>query len=100
MSERLPAITGRTIFDSVILAHIDLASAVEARKTAPLRGQRVTKEDGLRDTGRAFVPEARSRRRRACFLCVSDRFGELSVCSQVVLVAVGADGHPTPITPS
>jgi acyl-CoA thioesterase YciA len=47
MSERVPAIklvllpkdtnAYGTIFGGVILSHIDLASAVEARKTAPLR---------------------------------------------------------------
>ena len=47
MSERMPAIklvllpkdtnAYGTIFGGVILSHIDLASAVEARKTAPLR---------------------------------------------------------------
>ena len=47
MTERLPAIklvllpkdtnAYGTIFGGVILSHIDLASAVEARKTAPLR---------------------------------------------------------------
>ncbi len=47
MSERVPAIKVLllpkdtnalgTIFGGVILSHIDLASAVEARKTAPLR---------------------------------------------------------------
>src|SRR5215207_4527170 len=47
MAERIPAIklvllpkdtnAYGTIFGGVILSHIDLASAVEARKTAPLR---------------------------------------------------------------
>jgi hypothetical protein len=44
----------------------------------------VAKNDGLRDTERAFLPEARSRRKLAGFLRVSDRFGELSVFSQAV----------------
>ena len=49
MSERAPAIKVRTICGGVILAHIDLASAVEARKTAPLCWQPVAKNDGRRD---------------------------------------------------
>jgi acyl-CoA thioesterase YciA len=59
MSERVPAIkvlllpndtnAVGDIFGGVILAHIDLASSVEARKTAPLRWPPVAKNEGLRD---------------------------------------------------
>ena len=44
----------------------------------------MAKYDGLRDTERAFLPEARSARKLAGFLRVSDRFGEPSVFSQAV----------------
>ncbi len=125
MNERVPAIKVLllpkdtnalgTIFGGVILAHIDLASAVEARKTAPLRY--VTK--AMREVefhAPVFVGDIVS------FYTETARIGRTSITvkvlveverwgggqgervkvteADVVLVAVGADGHPTPITPS
>jgi acyl-CoA thioesterase YciA len=125
MSERVPAIKVLllpkdtnalgTIFGGVILSHIDLASAVEARKTAPLRY--VTK--AMREVefhAPVFVGDIVS------FYTETARVGRTSITvkvlveverwgggqgervkvteADVVLVAVGADGHPTPITPS
>ena len=125
MSERVPAIKVLllpkdtnalgTIFGGVILAHIDLASAVEARKTAPLRY--VTK--AMREVefhAPVFVGDIVS------FYTETARIGRTSITvkvlveverwgggqgervkvteAHVVLVAVGADGHPTPITRS
>ena len=125
MSERVPAIKVLllpkdtnalgTIFGGVILAHIDLASAVEARKTAPLRY--VTK--AMREVefhAPVFVGDIVS------FYTETARIGRTSITvkvlveverwgggqgervkvteADVVLVAVGADGHPTPITRS
>jgi len=49
----------------------------------------VAKNDGLRDTERAFLPETRSRRKLADFLRVSNTFGELSVFSQAANVHRG-----------
>jgi acyl-CoA thioesterase YciA len=123
MSDRLPAIkvlllpkdtnAFGTIFGGVILAHIDLASAVEARKTAPLRY--VTK--AMREVefhAPVFVGDIVS------FYTETSRVGRTSITvkvlveverwgggqgervkvteAEVVLVAIGADGQPTPIT--
>jgi acyl-CoA thioesterase YciA len=125
MSERVPAIKVLllpkdtnalgTIFGGVILSHIDLASAVEARKTAPLRY--VTK--AIREVefhASVFVGGIVN------FYTETARIGRTSITvnvlveverwgggqgervtvteAEVVLVAVGADGHPTPINPS
>jgi acyl-CoA thioesterase YciA len=125
MSERVPAIKVLllpkdtnalgTIFGGVILSHIDLASAVEARKTAPLRY--VTK--AIREVefhAPVFVGDIVN------FYTETARIGRTSITvnvlveverwgggqgervtvteAEVVLVAVGADGHPTPINPS
>ena len=101
-----------TIFGGVILSHIDLASAVEARKTAPLRY--VTK--AIREVefhAPVFVGDIVS------FYTTTTRVGRTSVTVQVlveverwsagqgerlkvteaevILVAVGPDGRPTPI---
>jgi acyl-CoA thioesterase YciA len=125
MSDRVPAIKVLllpkdtnalgTIFGGVILAHVDLASAVEARKTAPLRY--VTK--AIREVefhAPVFVGDIVS------FYTETARLGRTSITvkvlveverwgggqgervkvteAEVVLVAIGADGHPTPITRS
>jgi acyl-CoA thioesterase YciA len=125
MSERVPAIKVLllpkdtnalgTIFGGVILAHIDLASAVEARKTAPLRY--VTKAmHTVEFHAPVFVGDIVS------FYTETARIGRTSITvkvlveverwgggqgervkvteADVVLVAIGADGHPTPISPS
>ena len=124
MSERVPAIKVLllpkdtnalgTIFGGVILSHIDLASAVEARKTAPLRY--VTK--AMREvefhapvflgdivsfyTERARRPHVDHRQGAGRSRTLGRRQGErIKVTeAEVVLVAVGPDGHPTPIAPS
>ena len=124
MNERVPAIKVLllpkdtnalgTIFGGVILAHIDLASAVEARKTAPLRY--VTK--AMREVefhAPVFLGDIVS------FYTETLRVGRTSITvkvlveverwsggqgeriqvteAEVVLVAVGPDGHATPIRP-
>ena len=122
MSERVPAIKVLllpkdtnalgTIFGGVILSNIDLASAVEARKTAPLRF--VTK--AMREVefhAPVFLGDIVS------FYTETTRVGRTSITvkvlveverwsagqgervkvteAEVVLVAVGPDGQPTPI---
>ena len=122
MSERVPAIKVLlppkdtnalgTIFGGVILSHIDLASAIEARKTAPLRY--VTK--AMREVefhAPVFLGDIVS------FYTETLRVGRTSITvkvlveverwgggqgervtvteAEVVLVAIGADGQPTPI---
>lgn len=124
MSERIPAIkvlllpkdTNNlgTIFGGVILSHIDLASAVEARKTA--RQRFVTKAfrevefhapvlvgdivnfytETLR-VGRTSVTVAVSVEVEHWSAGAGDR--EKVTDAEVVLVAVGEDGRPTPIQP-
>ena len=104
-----------TIFGGVILSHIDLASAVEARKTAPHRY--VTK--AMREVefhAPVFVGDLVS------FFTETVRVGRTSITvkvlvqaerwaaaghgehvkvteAEVVLVAVGANGAPIPIRP-
>ena len=103
-----------TIFGGVILAQIDLASAVEARKTAPLRY--VTK--AMREVefhAPVFVGDIVN------FFTEATRVGHTSVTvkvlveverwsgghgehikvteAEVVLVAIGPDGRPTAIRP-
>jgi acyl-CoA thioesterase YciA len=125
MPERVPAIKVLllprdtnalgTIFGGVILSHVDLASAVEARKTAPLRY--VTR--AIREVefhAPVFVGDIVS------FYTETVRVGRTSITvkvlveverwgggqgervkvteAEVVLVAVGANGQPTPIVPS
>jgi acyl-CoA thioesterase YciA len=122
MTERVPAIkllllpkhtnAMGTIFGGVILSHIDLASAVEARKTAPLRY--VTK--AMREVefhAPVFLGDIVS------FYTETLRVGRTSITvkvlveverwsggrgervkvteAEVVLVAVDANGRPTPI---
>ena len=103
-----------TIFGGVILSHIDLASAVEARKTAPLRY--VTR--AIREVefhAPVFVGDIVN------FYTTTSRVGHTSITvkvlveverwgagqgervkvteAEVVLVAIGSDGRPTPIMP-
>ncbi len=125
MAERVPAIKVLllpkdtnalgTIFGGVILSHIDLASAVEARKTAPHRY--VTK--AMREVefhAPVFVGDLVN------FFTETIRVGRTSITvkvrveaerwgagqgeqvmvteAEVILVAVGADGQPIPVKAS
>ena len=122
MSDRIPAIKVLllpkdtnalgTIFGGVILAHVDLASAVEARKTAPHRY--VTKAmNAVEFHAPVFVGDLVN------FFTETTRVGRTSITvkvlveaerwgagkgervkvteAEVVLVAVGADGVPIPV---
>jgi acyl-CoA thioesterase YciA len=103
-----------TIFGGVILSHIDLASAVEARKTAPHRY--VTKAmNGVEFHAPVFVGDLVN------FVTETTRIGRTSITvkvvveaerwgagqgervrvteAEVVLVAIGPDGTPVPIRP-
>ena len=122
MSERVPAIKVLllpkdtnalgTIFGGVILSHIDLASAVEARKVAPRRY--VTKAMRevefhepvfLGDVVNFFTETVRVGRTSITVRVSveSERWGSgqgerVKVTeAEVVLVAVGDDGRPVPI---
>ena len=124
MSERLPAIrvlllpkdTNNlgTIFGGVILAHVDLASAVEARKAAPHRY--VTKAMRevdfhapvhLGDVVSFYTETVRLGRTSITVRVlveaerwVADSAERVRVTeAEVVLVAVDAAGVPTPIRP-
>lgn len=104
-----------TIFGGVILSHIDLASAVEARKTAPRRW--VTKamrevefhEPVFLGDIVSFFTETRRVGRTSITVGVSveaERWGSghgesVKVTeAEVVLVAVDEAGRPTPIRPA
>jgi acyl-CoA thioesterase YciA len=101
-----------TIFGGVILSHIDLASAVEARKASPHRYvTRAMREVEFHEP--VFVGDVVN------FFTETVRIGRTSVTvkvsveaerwgagrgervkvteAEVVLVAVGGDGRPTPI---
>jgi acyl-CoA thioesterase YciA len=101
-----------TIFGGVILSHIDLASAVEARKTAPHRY--VTKAmNGVEFHAPVFVGDLVN------FFTETTRVGRTSITvkvvvvaerwgagqgervrvteAEVVLVAIGSDGTPVPV---
>jgi acyl-CoA thioesterase YciA len=122
MTERVPAIKVLllpkdtnalgTIFGGVILSHIDLASAVEARRTAPHRF--VTK--AIREVEFHapvlvgdivnFYTETRRVGRTSVTVGVRvevERWGaghgerETVTEAEVVLVAVGSDGRPIPV---
>jgi acyl-CoA thioesterase YciA len=103
-----------TIFGGVILSHIDLASAVEARKTASHRY--VTKAmNGVEFHAPVFVGDLVN------FVTETTRIGRTSITvkvvviaerwgagqgervrvteAEVVLVAIGPDGAPVPIRP-
>ena len=126
MSERIPAIKVLllpkdtnalgTIFGGVILSHIDLASAVEARKVAPHRYVTVAMRE-VAFHAQVFVGDLVS------FYTETRRVGRTSVtvgveveverwseghrgervtvtAAEVVLVAIDSDGNPIPVTPS
>jgi acyl-CoA thioesterase YciA len=126
MTERIPAIKVLllpkdtngvgTIFGGVILSHIDLASAVEARKVAPHRYVTVAMRE-VAFHAPVFVGDLVS------FYTETRRVGRTSVtvgveveverwseghqgervtvtAAEVVLVAIDADGNPIPVTPS
>ncbi len=122
MSDRIPAIkvlllpkdtnAFGTIFGGVILSHIDLASAVEARKTAPHRY--VTKAMNavefhapvfVGDLVNFFTETVRVGRTSITVKVIveAERWGaghgeQVRVTkAEVVLVAIGADGLPVPI---
>ena len=101
-----------TIFGGVILSHIDLASAVEARKTAPHRF--VTKAmNGVEfhapvfvgDLVNFFTETARVGRTSITVTVIveAERWGagqgeQVRVTeAEVILVAIGPDGLPVPI---
>jgi acyl-CoA thioesterase YciA len=123
MPERMPAIKVLllpkdtnalgTIFGGVILSHIDLASAVEARKTAAHRY--VTKAMRevefhapvfLGDIVNFYTETVRVGRTSITVKVevVAERWGggrgeDVKVTeAEVVLVAIGANGQPTPVT--
>jgi len=124
MTERIPAIKVLllpkdtngvgTIFGGVILSHIDLASAVEARKVAPHRYVTVAMRE-VAFHAPVFVGDLVS------FYTETRRVGRTSVtvgveveverwseghrgervtvtAAEVVLVAIDAEGHPIPVT--
>ena|SRR5918993_3626341 len=124
MTERIPAIkvlllpkdtNGHgTIFGGVILSHIDLASAVEARKVAPHRYVTVAMRE-VAFHAPVFVGDLVS------FYTETRRVGRTSVtvgveveverwsaghqgervtvtAAEVVLVAIDVDGNPMPVT--
>jgi acyl-CoA thioesterase YciA len=126
MSERIPAIKVLllpkdtngvgTIFGGVILSHIDLASAVEARKVAPHRYVTVAMRE-VAFHAPVFVGDLVS------FYTETRRVGRTSVtvgveveverwsaghqgervtvtAAEVVLVAIDAEGNPIPVTPA
>lgn len=124
MADRIPAIKVLllpkdtnalgTIFGGVILSHVDLASAVEARKTAPHRY--VTKAMNavefhapvfVGDLVNFFTETLRVGRTSITIKVVveAERWGvgygeQVRVTeAEVVLVAIGADGAPVPIHP-
>ena len=123
MSERIPAIKVLllpkdtngvgTIFGGVILSHLDLASAVEARKVAPHRYVTVAMRE-VEFHAPVFVGDLVS------FYTETRRVGRTSVtvgveveverwsaghqgervtvtAAEVVLVAIDADGNPIPV---
>ena len=126
MTERIPAIKVLllpkdtngvgTIFGGVILSHIDLASAVEARKVAPHRYVTVAMRE-VAFHAPVFVGDLVS------FYTETRRVGRTSVtvgveveverwseghrgervtvtAAEVVLVAIDSDGNPIPVTPT
>ncbi len=122
MAQRVPAIkvlllpkdtnAFGTIFGGVILSHIDLASAVEARKTAPRRY--VTKAMRevefhepvlVGDVVNFFTETVRVGRTSLTIrvLVEAERWGEMRgervkvTEAEVVLVSVDESGRPTPI---
>lgn len=124
MSERVPAIkvlllpkdtnVWGTIFGGVILSHIDLASAVEARKLGPhryvtkaLREVEFMEPVFLGDVVNFFTETLRVGRTSVtvrvsveCERWGAGRGEKVKVTeAEVVLVAVDRDGKPTPLRP-
>ena len=130
MTERVPAIkvlllpkdtnAFGTIFGGVILSHIDLASAVEARKTAPhryvtkaMREVEFREPVFLGDIVSFFTDTVRVGRTSVTVRVSveAERWGGGAAASpgsgervsvteaEVVLVAVNAQGQPSPIRP-
>ena len=124
MSERVPAIKMLmlpkdtnalgTIFGGVILSNIDLASAVEARKTAPhryvTRALREVEFHAPVHLGDIVSFYTRTLRVGRTSITVrvdveAERWVEASAqCvkvteAEVVLVAIDGDGHPVPVLP-
>ena len=130
MVERVPAIkvlllpkdtnAYGTIFGGVILSHIDLASAVEARKVAPhryvtraMREVEFHEPVYLGDIVSLFTETVRVGRTSVTVrvLVEAERWGDPRVSigsggrrvrvteAEVVLVAVGEDGQPVPVHP-
>ena len=104
-----------TIFGGVILSHVDLASAVEARKVAPHRYvTKVMREVEFHAPVLVgdvvnFYTETRRIGRTSVTVGVTvevERWGaghgecETVTEAEVVLVAVGMDGRPIPIIPA
>jgi acyl-CoA thioesterase YciA len=103
-----------TIFGGVILSHIDLASAVEARKagshryvTKAMREVEFHEPVFLGDIVNFFTETVRIGRTSITVrvTVVAERWGagqgeQVKVTeAEVVLVAVDGSGHPTPIKP-
>jgi acyl-CoA thioesterase YciA len=103
-----------TIFGGVILSHIDLASAVEARKSAPhryvtkaMREVEFHEPVFLGDIVNFFTDTVRIGRTSITVrvTVVAERWGagrgeQVKVTeAEVVLVAVDQNGQPTPIKP-
>jgi acyl-CoA thioesterase YciA len=132
MSERMPAIrvlllpkdtnAYGTIFGGVILSHIDLASAVEARRVAAhryvtraIREVEFHEPVFLGDVVSFYTETVRVGRTSVTVrvLVEAERWGPAGTRglpggdgervrvteAEVVLVAIGADGRPTPIRP-
>ena len=132
MSERIPAIkvlllpkdtnAYGTIFGGVILSHVDLASAIEARKVAAhryvtkaMREVEFHEPVFLGDIVNFYTETVRVGRTSITVRVTveAERWGNPPVTAgatghgervkvteaEVVLVAVGPDGHPTPIKP-
>ena len=125
MSERVPAIkvlllpkdtnAFGTIFGGVILSHIDLASAVQARMVAPpryvtkaMRAVEFHEPVFLGDIVSFFTETVRIGRTSVTVRVSveAERWGDRNVAerikvteAEVVLVAVSADGRPVPIHP-
>ena len=131
MSDRVPAIrvlllpkdtnAYGTIFGGVILSHIDLASAIEARKIAPhhyvtkaMREVEFHEPVRLGDIVSFYTATVRVGRTSVTVrvLVEAERWGEVPpggvgghgetvkvTEAEVVLVAIGADGRPVPVRP-
>ena len=110
-----------TIFGGVILSHVDLASAIEARKIAPhhyvtkaMREVEFHEPVHLGDIVSFYTETVRIGRTSVTVRVVveAERWGEVPsggvgghgelvkvTEAEVVLVALGADGRPVPVRP-